>query len=55
MIATVIGMNRLEATLRDLEALDGGKHGDGGRDHAVAEEQRGAEDPEPAELLFLKA
>ena len=30
----------------DLDALDRGEHGDGGRDHAVAKEQRGPEDPQ---------
>src|SRR5581483_4463663 len=33
----------------DLDALDRGQDGDSGRDHAVAEEQGGAEDPERRE------
>ena len=47
MIAAVIGTTRLGHRRRgDLDALDRRKNRDGRRDHAVAEEQRSAEDPQ---------
>ena len=50
MIAAVIGTTRsLKDGVDDLEALDRRQHRDGRRDHAVAEEQRRAEDPQRRE------
>ena len=47
MITAVIGTTRCsERRLDDLEPLDRRKDRDRRRDHAVAEEQRGAEDAE---------
>ena len=46
-IASVIGTTSESSDgRRHLQALDRGEHRDGGRDHAVAVEQRGAEDAE---------
>ena len=46
-ITSVIGTtSRLEARRGDLQPLDRRQHGDRGRDHAVAVEQRRAEDAE---------
>ena len=45
MITAVIGTTHVvQRRLDDLEALDRGQHRDRRGDHAVAEEQRGAED-----------
>ena len=50
MIAAVIGTTRsLSDGAATFTPLDRREHRDRGRDHAVAEEQRGAEDPEPGE------
>ena len=38
----------MKARRNDLQALDSAQHGDGGRDHAVAVEHRGAENAETA-------
>ena len=47
MMAAVIGTTRcVQRRLGDLESLDRRQHRDRRRDHAVAQEQRGAEDPE---------
>jgi hypothetical protein len=54
-MTTEIGRRTVEARRRDLQTFRRAEHADGRRDHAVAVEQRRAEDAEPIETADICA